>query len=317
MKAFIPRVPARRPMRTLLLAALLLLAPPPAAAQVPGQPQPCGPINVLDPVVPAALAPGTDGDVTLSVQNAGNVAADVTVAGSTTSVGWSIVTAAEQTVRVAPGGSTDFTFRVRPEASAGGDGAFNFATTASCVYPGANTCPAISPQLCQAQGPARTAAVALAPQPGFRIPGLDDLAIPPAYLVAGILLLGGAIAVPLLLRRKKPRRATATCPEPLKPVRPGKGTSFPIEVSNPSDGARRLHLEVGPVPEGWSAFLPLPEIQLAAKETRSLWLMVRAPPAANVGESADVEVTATDAARPERPTVVKVRAEVEPEPAGG
>lgn len=316
MKAFIPRVPARPAMRRLLLVVLLLAAPL-AAAQLPAQPSPCGPITVADPVSPEPVAPGSEGSISLVVKNTGNPAADVTVAASTTSRGWSVTGTPEQTLSIASGASETFIFTVRPTADADATAAINFATTASCSYPPTNTCPAVSPQLCQTQGAAKTASVEVAAQDRFRIPGLDDLTASPAYLVAGVILLGGAFAVPFLLRRKRPKHATATCPEPLKPVRPGKGASFPIEVRNPSDAPRKLHLEVGPVPEGWSAFLPLPELQLAANETRSLWLMVRAPPNATPGESADVEVTARDAGRPERPTVVKVRAEVEAEPVGG
>jgi len=100
------------------------------------------------------------------------------------------------------------------------------------------------------------------------------------------------------------------CPEPLKFVRPGRGASFPIEVKNGADEPARLALAVAAVPEGWSAFLPLPEIQLAPKETRSLWLMVRAPETAKPGEAVDVELTATDAADPRRTKRVRVRAEV-------
>lgn len=302
-------------MRGPLPLVVLLLLAPVAVAQLPGTPQPCGPLQVEDPSPPGALAPGEVGTITIGVQNAGNAPMRVTVVASTTTTGWSI-SSPEQEADAAAGATVDFGFVLEASTEAAGPATVNFATSAECQYPGGQ-CPALSPQLCQAQGEPKTTSVELAAPEGFRIPGLEGLDVPLPYLLAGVVLVGAAVAVPLLLRSRKPRRATATCPEPMKPVKPGKGASFPIEVVNPSDLARKLHLEVGAVPEGWSAFLPLPEVQLAPRESRSLWLMVRAPPDAKPGEAADVEITAMDAGRPERPTVVKVRAEVEADEASG
>lgn len=300
--------------RFLALLALALLVAPAAVAQLPPAPQPqgCGPLAVEAPVAPSAIEPGATGTITMNVRNSGQSAMLVTIVASTTAAGWSFPSGEEQTVQLAQGADQDVVFEVLAPENGDGTATVNFASEGACQYPGGQ-CPALSPQLCQAQGAPQTVTVERAEPQGFRIPGLAGIDIPLPYLIAGLLLIALAVAVPLLMRNRKPPRATATCPEPMKPVKPGKGASFPIEVTNPSDASRKLHLEVGAVPEGWSAFLPLPEIQLAAKESRSLWLMVRAPPDARPGQSADVEVTATDAGRPERPTIVKVRAEVEAE----
>lgn len=298
-------------MRTLLALALLLtLLPPAAVAQLPTQPQACGPLDVVA-TAPQALREGETGEVAVTVKNNGNRAVDVTVAAETSSPGWAITSATSQTANVPAGGSAAISFAVSPSGDASGDATVNVATTGVCPAPGGLPCPAgAPPNSCSTQGPAQTVVVGYEAQDGFGIPFLSGLAIPLPYLLAGVLLVLAAIAVPLLLRRKRPARATATCPEPMKPVRPGRGASFPIDLANPADVARKVQMSVGPVPEGWSAFLPLPEIQLAPKEKRSLWLMVRAPPDASDGSHADVEVTAVDTGRPERPSLVRVRAEV-------
>jgi uncharacterized membrane protein len=92
-------------------------------------------------------------------------------------------------------------------------------------------------------------------------------------------------------------------------VRAGRGASFPIQVRNASPQNVKYELAVGPVPQGWSAFLPLPDVQLAPREARGLWLMVRSPPDAQNGDAAEVEVSASDPATGAT-TNLRVRAEV-------
>lgn len=289
--------------------ALVALAPL-AAAQLPGAPAPCGPLTA-QVAVPQALGPGESGDVRLTVANAGNFAAAVTVAASLPdpASGWAIVNPEDQQQTVAASGSQEFVFSVQPSEGASQTATINFTASGACSPP-VGACPQGA---CDAQPVTATGQLQYRAPEGLRIPGLDSLGFPVEYLVAGIVLIGITTAIPFLLRGKK-RGISAECPEPLKLVRPGRGASFPIELRNATPQPATAHLEVGPVPEGWSAFMPLPEVQLAAREKRSLWLMVRAPPQARAGETVDIELRLRHAAgnRKGAAATVRVRAEVNP-----
>lgn len=277
-----------------LLFALLLLAPV-AMAQIPSA---CGPVPLTAPASPAPVEGGQGASLVVTVANSGSVTATVTVSASTTSSGWTL-DETEQTQDVAAGGEGEFTFRLTASPEATGDATVNFASSGSCDPP-------VGPGL-QATGSNGSVVVLLAAPEGFRIPGLDAIPFPLEYLVGGIVLVGIATAIPFFMRRA-PRGVAATCPEPLKMVKPGRGTSFPIELRNHGAEQTTAQFEVGPVPEGWSAFMPLPEVQLAGKESRSLWLMVRSPQGAAVGQAADVELRLRGAQG--KPALVRVRAEV-------
>lgn len=299
-------------MRAPLVALVLLLVLPSALAQVPGNPV-CAAANFAVKVVaPDSVARGGKADVQVSVKNNGQVPANVNISANVATLGWSIVGATSQAQDLQAGSDAKFTFSLTADATAKTSADVNIAGAATC---GNSQLPLSCPSgSCTVQLPPSTATVALQAPTGFRIPGLENLKFPIEYLFAGIILVGLAIAVPVAIRQRKPTRggALVTCPEPLKQVRAGSGASFPLELRNPGDVATKLTLEVGSVPDGWSAFLPLPEIQLAPKETRGLWLMVRSPIDAQSGEAVDVEVSATDPARPDDPSTVRLRAEVLP-----
>ncbi|MEA3201237.1 MAG: hypothetical protein QOE90_2665 [Thermoplasmata archaeon] len=301
-------------MRLLLVAVALALLAPVAAAQVPAAPN-CGPLTLGAVTPPDPLPPGGEGDVSVAVQN-GNQAFTlaVTVSATTTTAGWKVVSG-DQQVTVAPGGTGSVKFHVQATKDAKDSMVINFAATGACQGPNPQlSCPAgVSQCVVTAAG---TGSVQLQQGGGLAFPGLDNLNFPIEYVIAGVVLVALAIAIPLLVRKRRPALA-ADCPEPLKMVRPGRGTSFPIDIRNPTAQAMTAAFEVGPVPEGWSAFMPLPEVQLAPKEARSLWLMVRAPQNAETGATADVEVRLRDTQRPESKASVKVRAEVNPNASEG
>lgn len=301
-------------MRLLPALVLVLSLVPLAAAQVPSAPAPCGPLYATATSPAAGAAPGQRADVTLSVQNNGTRGVDVTVSINDPPAGWRLDNAEDQTQTIGGQSSGTFTFTAIPSAQATGDYEVSFQVSGACALPAPGVpCP---PNACTTTAPPVGTRVALSAPSGGGLPGLGSLGFPLEYLVAGVVLVGVAATIPFLLR-KKGGGFVADCPEPLKMVRPGRGTSFPIEVRNASADPLTAQFEIGPVPEGWTAFMPLPEVQLAGKEARSLWLMVRSPATARQGETADVEVRLRSAARPGLTATLRVRAEVDPSASEG
>ncbi|HUR69218.1 MAG TPA: hypothetical protein VM370_08225 [Candidatus Thermoplasmatota archaeon] len=292
-------------MRVALLAILLLAAVPSALAQVPGVPvTACGPISIpAQPTTPAAVRAGDSTSVVVEVQNAGRLPVTVTIVAANPPSGWTID--APGPTQVQPQATGSFTFTVTATKDAGDDAPLSFSASGTCDSPLGANCGAA----CNAGSANAQVTVPYAAPQGFRIPGLDNLNFPVEYLLAAIVLVGLASAIPFVMRRKK-GGIVAECPEPLKMVKPGRGTSFPIELRNAAKDPAVAQFEVGAVPEGWSAFMPLPEVQLAGREARSLWLMVRSPATASTGDVVDVELKLKDP-RGNDAGAVRVRAEVQ------
>lgn len=304
--SFFRRVSARRPGMRAVLLLLLALATPTLAQSIPEAPDVCGPISAaaLGPV--AALAPGESGQAVLTVTNDGEANVLVVARMQVEGQGWTGDTA-DQRRRVAPGASVDFQFNVSPTEGTTTEGRALFVAGGTCEAPNPTVpCPA---QACTVPEVTAQARLPYQAPEGLDIPFLDQFRLPLEGVLAGVVLIG-LVAGIVVLARRAPRALVADAPEPLKMVRPGRGASFPVVVRNPSREAVSAQLEVGAVPEGWSAFMPLPDLQLAPREERNLFLMVRAPEEAQAGQAVDVEVTVRDAARPSRDVVVRVRAEV-------
>lgn len=288
-------------MKAALALLLVILLLPTAAAQAPINA--CGPISIpAPPATPSPVADGGRTDIVVEVANGGQLAATVVVSARTSSAGWSLINE-EATAQVPANGRSQFTFTLQANSPTG-DAQVDFAATGTCDAPAAVQCPGGA---CSAGNANSNVAVPLQPAEGFRLPGLDNIG--PEILIAAIILVGLASVVPFALRRKK-GGIIADCPEPLKMVKPGRGTSFPIELRNPGKDQVVTRFEVGPVPEGWSAFMPLPEVQLAGREARSFWLMVRSPASAAQGDAVDIELRLKDP-RGSDARVLKVRAEVQ------
>lgn len=294
---------------SLLLALLLSVAllAPAGLAQVPDLPDGCGPFEMTVAGPPGPIAPGETAQVAVTVANGGDLDAVVAVAASLAgSPGWRLTSAAQQDARIAGDESATFQFTLSPESrDAAPETSLNFAASADCSI-GQLSCPEGS-NACRASATA-TGVVRLAEPEGFVLPGLENVDLPVELLLGGLLLAGVAAIAPLAMRRKK-GGFLATCPEPLKLLRPGHGVSFPIEVRNRGRDGITVAFEMGTVPAGWSAFMAMPETQLAPEEKRVVFLMVRAPPEAPAGATADVplRVKAGDIK-----TVLRVRAEVDP-----
>lgn len=290
-------------MRTLVALLGLLLLMPFAAAQLPADV--CGPIEATA-LAPRPLAQDEIGTITLTIDNLGEAAVRASGSLSITATGWEYDAESASPITIQPGASGAITFEVRPTAEASGDATASLVARATCLAPTGADCNL--PQC--ALEDATSTRVQTVPAEGLQIPGLQDLDFPPEYLIASLVLVGLVAAIAMLARRPA-RGVAAECPEPLKLLSPGRGASFPIEVRNSGGEPVTAQLDVGSVPEGWSAFMPLPDVQLAPRETRSMFLMVRAPEEATTGDAVEVEVTVRpQGAGAGKASHVRVRAEV-------
>lgn len=296
----------RRGLVSLLaLLTLVSAALPLATAQGPFAGL-CGPLTITLSQTTGALAPGATGQVTATVENGGQAAATVSVSASTDDAGWR-VDPESASASIAGQQSGSFSFNVVAAEGAAASAQVNIVAEGACEA-GPLACPPGTAQ-CRTGQVAETTTFQLTQPEGFRIPGLEDLEMSPELLVGGLLLIAAAFLLPLVARRRRVG-FLATCPEPLKMVRPGQGVSFPIEVTNRGKDELTVTFDVAQVPEGWNAFVAMPELHVAPGEKRNLWLMVRAPPAAGAGEKTDVAVRVKAAKG--SPVTLRVRAEVDP-----
>lgn len=116
-------------------------------------------------------------------------------------------------------------------------------------------------------------------------------------IVLGALVVSAGTAATLVARQTRKGFRVRT-EEQEKPVEAGRGASFPVTVENLATGPDTAILDVSAVPDGWNAFMAMPEVPLAGREARQLWVMVRAPPGAEPGERVDVRVDVRSKAAP-------------------
>lgn len=137
------------------------------------------------------------------------------------------------------------------------------------------------------------------------------------WLLFGALVLGTIVAIPLLYRGRRVAIEAFT-EEPERTVIPGRGTSFPLVLRNRTNRAVHVTLEVTEVKEGWSALVTLPDLELGPKESRTLYMMVRAPAEARPGDLCVAKLNARPEGGSARAvsTVTKV-VEAGPEKKGG
>lgn len=112
------------------------------------------------------------------------------------------------------------------------------------------------------------------------------------YLLAAA---GGIFVLGVVLVRRKKGGFSVRSDSPVQEVLPGRGASFPIEISNESGTKRSLSLSASAVPPGWSAILPLERLELGGNESSTVWLTLKAPPTARPGEHIQASLVTTDA----------------------
>lgn len=305
----------RATLAIVLLFAPALVAPLAAAQSLPTTP--CGPLEPSIVAPAGGVAPGGQGSVTVNVVNKGNnpTPAVIVVSVVAGTDHWSVVGETQKNASVAAGATAKLVFTLAADSSATQKATFNVAVSGTCAPPGNLACPG---NACDAPSANTSGVIPLAAAGGVQVPSfLKDLNVPIEYIIVGALALAALLALPFLLRARS-GGLRAACPEPLKLLRPGRGASFPLELRNTAAGEMTARFELSRVPEGWAAFLPVPDVQLAPKEARSLWLMVRAPPTARTGDKTDIEIRVFDAAQADAEgTKLRVRAEVDehaPEP---
>lgn len=266
-------MPTHPPGRALLAAALLVAALALLAAPATAQSGCDAPELTLEET-PGTFQPQGTTTLAVTITNPNPVAADATFT-LNAPAGWT--TGQErQTVTVASGSSEEIRFTVTAPAQRQGvaQGRVVAESSLQCNY--TFTMP--------------TSSVA---STSFDV-AVEQSSTPwTTMLAGGVILVGGVFAV--LAVRSRRASLELDCAEPLKEVSAGRGASFPLHLVNRRGEPDTVRLELLEVPEGWSAFVAVPEIELEPKEERELWLMIRSPPEASAGESATVTVEAVPA----------------------
>lgn len=119
------------------------------------------------------------------------------------------------------------------------------------------------------------------------------------WIYAILLLLVAAVLVAVGLSvasRRSLVRLSANARE--LTVAPGGRVAFPFRVEGLAKQEDSILLQASAVPEGWAAFLPVPELRLAAGDGQDLSLIVIAPRDAAAGSRQAILVSATSAKAP-------------------
>lgn len=267
-------MPWRRP--TLLaigLLAVAVLPGPSAVAQLPPCPQSAFTLAVDRAT--ETLVPGDAAVFNVSVANGGNLPASVDMTYSQPDAAeWSrspgtdsFTVGAGQSVAVA------LTLTAPRSPSAPRTARVGISAVIACQGPVGEV------QCCTLPASVTATMSATAPPPTVATGSRLDLsAIAFLVLFAAVVAFGGYSFL------KTRSGVVLECPEPRRDVHPGKGTSFPVRVQNRTQQAQKVMLKLGDLPEGWTPFLAMPEIELAAGEQRSFWLMLRSPRDARPGD---------------------------------
>lgn len=131
-----------------------------------------------------------------------------------------------------------------------------------------------------------------------------------AWWFGGLALALFVLGVVVAKQRRPSGRIRIRCESDQQQVMPGRGASFPLRIANEGTQEDEVRLEVGGVPQGWTAILPIETFQLSGGASTQVWLTVKAPETAPAGTSANVDVTAVSERHGSSTTTVTVRADV-------
>jgi uncharacterized membrane protein len=256
-----------------------------------------------DDIPQGSFDPGEERVYTFVVENTGNLSADGTFQIiSTLPDGW-YWSPTEQNLQIAVGESTEVDITVRWEGDVERDAQLQADVEYDCgVKSGSTDLVSLAFTHAPIQGGDRGGST------------------PWAWIVFGTILAGTVVGVPVVYRRRGAKIATA-CEDSEREVQPGRGTSYPIELTNEGSEAISIDLEVTDVQEGWSALTTLPNLELGPDETRTVYMMVRAPEEAKPGDLcvAKLGVTPEDGPTEEIKTLTRVDEDAPEDetPAGG
>jgi uncharacterized repeat protein (TIGR01451 family) len=251
-----------------LALVAVLSAPAGVAGQDPLQQGTCDvTLAAADDIPQGSFDPGEERVYTFVVENTGNLDAEGTFQIiSTLPDGW-FWSPTEQNLQIAGGESTEVDITVRWE----GDVERDAQLQADVEY----DCGGVE------SGSTDTVSLAFTHAPVTDQGGDDEL--PWAWILFGTIVAGTVVGVPIAYRRRG-ARVRAACEDSEREVAPGRGTSYPITIENESSDAVSIDLEVTDVQEGWSALTTLPNLELGAEESRTIYMMVRAPEEAKPGD---------------------------------
>lgn len=268
--------------RPLLLALLLLAAASPAGAQ---QAAVCDLVAAVNPPR-QEHAPGEGRAYQFTATNEGTLAGDVEVVLEGVTEGWTATVTPTAFDALQPGASGNAEVLVAaPAAGGAGQAQVTLTATLRCATPaGQLPVPGAPQEDRDSQVLTPTLAAATGGAAPAR-PGLDGSAL---LLLAGlaVVALGGAGAAYAL----RPRRLVVRAEAPRRAMPPGGGASFPVLLENRGAQDVQATVRVLGLPAGWKVLAPPAEVALRPGAAQTLQVLVRSPPDARPGDSADVQV---------------------------
>ncbi len=282
-------------VRLLSLALFMLLMVPLVAAQ--GAPAPT--VTLAAPETPVIVDRESDHTFSMTLRFESDNPFDglqpreFRIEHSTTPAGWSMQIEPRQ-VTLAAGESESIAVTVTLGAGAE-ESEVPVTFTAKLVPRGAEGTPLgafIDPE---AQG---TAQVTLKREDPLTREVLEGVG-PWIWVVLGAAALIAVVLAFVLARSNKPTVAMQTT-SPRATVAPGRSVAVPVTVENLLRTEDTVVFHVAPVPAGWAASLPVPELPLDGKRREELHLVVTAPKDAPLGTDVAVGLSAGSARNPGR-----------------
>ncbi len=123
------------------------------------------------------------------------------------------------------------------------------------------------------------------------------------YLILLALIAAALLATRLVIESRRVTVALHST-EREGSVKPGGRIAMSMEVRNIGKADDTIVFQVNSVGDGWAAFLPIPELDLAKGDTEQLHLVVIAPADAKTGDRQDILVTANSAQGPRHPASI-------------
>lgn len=255
-------------MRAAFVAVLLLGLLPLAAGQPPPQLDACRPPLITVQDVPGPFTPGRSAALVFAIENRNGPSVDAVRAAVTTSApaGWT-ATPAQRELTIAPNDVAWNALAITAPNRGSGQASGNITLLVTFVC---------------TNGEIQTSASA---STGVLVE-IQALSVP-WPLVLGVFLVLAAGVTALGLRRLR-RGVALMARTPERPVEPGKSAKFTVVVENRRGKPQRFTFLAAGVPEGWTAHLALDEVELEPGEEKTLWAILKAPPNAAPGETADV-----------------------------